>query len=377
MKLDIWSIGIIIIIFQGIFLLSILLVSAEKRRKRGNIFLFALILAFLWFLSEFLAIRTKYDIGFDLFYGTRYGSWFLLGPLTLFFFRSVTTTQRKFSKKDALHFFPFLVFVLIVPLLSSDTLSSRQIHYGMLAVFDHRKKVVTPFEYLYSVLFVLQFVHLGGYLVYNQIRISSYSEGLKREYSNINQVIWLKILNLLLMATLMLASVYLYVLFASDFYRRFLDYIYVLPMGFFIYSVGYRMAGIHWPVPTQKEAKYVNSSLTEDEKADYAERIKRLMQQDKPYLKNDLRLKELATLLQMSTHHLSQTINETYDCSFFDLINRYRVQEAKEIIRSQPRLTMLQVTFDAGFNNKTSFVNAFKKFEKMTPSQFRQRSDNS
>lgn len=377
MKPDIWSIGIIIIIFQGIFLLSVLLVAAEKRKKRGNTYLIALILVLLWFLSEFLTIRSRYDVGLDLFYGTRYGSWLLLGPLTLFFFRSITTPRWKFSPKDVLHLLPFLIFAIAVPLLSSDALSSRQVHYGMLAVFDHRKKVVTPFEYQYSILFVLQFVHLGCYLFINQTTIKKYAEGLKREYSSINQVIWLKVLNLLLIATLVLASVYLYVLFASDFYRRYLDYIYVLPMGFFIYSVGYRMAGIHWPVPTQKETKYMNSSLTEDEKENYAERIKTLMQHDKPYLKNDLRLKELATLLQMSTHHLSQTINEIYDCSFFDLINRYRVQEAKEIIRSQPQLTMLQVTFDAGFNNKTSFVNAFKKFEKMTPSQFRQRSTNS
>ena len=37
---------------------------------------------------------------------------------------------------------------------------------------------------------------------------------------------------------------------------------------------------------------------------------------------------------------------------------------------------MIKVAFESGFNNKTSFVNAFKKFEKVTPSEFRAIKDN-
>ncbi|MGB5818657.1 MAG: helix-turn-helix domain-containing protein [Saonia sp.] len=369
--MDIWSILIVVIIFQGLFLLSVLLMSPKKRTKKGNGYLSFLILLFIWFLSEFLAIRNTFHLNFDIFYGTRYGSWLLLGPLTFFFFKSITDSQWRFSRMDLFHFLPFLIFVLIIPLWSTDSLSSRQIHYGMLSVFDYRKKVVTPFEYLYSVLFILQYIHLGLYLIKNIKTIKTYSEDLKLEYSHINHVIWLWVFNILLIFVLLMASVYLYILFASDFYKRSLDYIYVLPMGFFVYSIAYRLAGIHWLSVEQKERKYSGSSLKTNEKEQYALLLKNLMLKDKPYLKNDLRLKELAHMLDINAHHLSQIINENFKCSFFDFINQYRIEEAKQLILAQPRLTMLQVTFDSGFNNKTSFVNAFKKFEKITPSRFR------
>ena len=95
------------------------------------------------------------------------------------------------------------------------------------------------------------------------------------------------------------------------------------------------------------------------------------MNEKKPYLKNELRLNDLAELLPISPHHLSQFLNEYNKTSFFDFINEYRVQEAKRIIQETPEFTLLQVGYEAGFNNKTSFVNAFKRFAGQTPSIYR------
>jgi len=376
MNLDFWSVVIIVIIFQGLFLLSVLLFSPKKRFKRGNIYLFSLIALFIWFLAEFLAIRNTFMININVFYGTRYGSWLLVGPLTYFYFKSIKDQQWKFSKFDALHFLPFLAFVLLIPILSGDSLSTRQIHYGMLSVFDYRKKTVTPFEYLYSVIFFVQFIHLGIYLIYNAITVKRYSHQLKMEYSKVNSTRWLSIFNVLLIITLVFASLFLYILFTQDFYRRELDYIYVVPMGLFVYSIAYRLSGIQWlPLDNTVIPKYHTSSLKTLEKEDYAARLHQLMGAEKPYLKNDLRIKELAEMLDIGGHHLSQVINENFQCTFFDFINKHRVQEAKELITAHPRHTLLQIAFDAGFNNKTSFVNAFKKFEGKTPSAFKRDQD--
>ncbi|MDH7444703.1 helix-turn-helix domain-containing protein [Aquimarina sp. 2201CG14-23] len=142
-------------------------------------------------------------------------------------------------------------------------------------------------------------------------------------------------------------------------------------MGFFIYSVGYYLSGIQWMSIDEKETKYNSSSLSTDEIQGYAKQLKQVMLHDTPHLKNDLRLKDLANMMNVSTHSISQIINQSFMCSFFDFINQYRIEEAKKLIIAKPEITLLQVAFDAGFNNKTSFVNAFKKFEKKTPSTFR------
>lgn len=371
MTLDFWSIAIIIIIFQGFFFASVLLLSSKKRALARNSYLVALIFLFIWFLAEFLSVRNVYKVDFDLFYGTRYGSWLLLGPLTYFFFKSITATPWRFKNTDIVHFVPFLLFVVLIPLISGQSLSSRQIHYGMLAVFDHRPKTVSTFEYLYSNIFYVQFLHLGGYLFFNFKVIRIYTIKLKNTYSNIDAIIWLKIFNISLIVTLVLAAVYLYILFESDAYHRSLDYIYVLPMGFFIYSVGYRLSGIDWLPVDPSPKKYSSSSLKKHQKSAYIRQLETLMDHERPYLKNDLRIKDLASKLGVSTHHLSQLLNEHYHCSFFDYINRFRVNEAKRIIVAQPKRNLLKIAFEAGFNNKTSFVNAFKKFEQKTPSTFR------
>ncbi len=370
MRLDIWSILILVIIFQGFFFLSALLLSAEKRKKHSTRYLLFITLLFIWFLAEFLSVRNVFKVPLDIFYGTRYGSWMLLGPLTYFYFKSVTDSTWRFSKKHWLHLLPFVIFVIIIPSVSGQSLSRRQIHYGMLAVFDHRPKTVTAFEYLYSTVFYLQFIHLASYLFANSRIIKRYRKRLKQTHAVVNNVRWLLIFNGALTACLVLASTYLYILFSSDFYSRSLDYIYVIPMGLFLYSLGYYLSGVSW----QKVAapkKYQSSSLKSAEKSALLSKLETFMQEEKPYLKNDLRLHDLASELSTNDHHLSQVINEHYQCSFFDYVNQHRITEAKRLIMEHPNHTLLKIAFEAGFNNKTSFVNAFRKFEKMTPSSFR------
>lgn len=53
----------------------------------------------IWFLAEFLAIRNKIYINLNVLYGTRYGSWYLLGPLTFLNFKLIIDTFWKFIKE--------------------------------------------------------------------------------------------------------------------------------------------------------------------------------------------------------------------------------------------------------------------------------------
>lgn len=368
--MDIWSILIVILIAQGLFNLSLLIRSSIKRSEPRNKYLIFITLALIWFLIEFLSVRQTFKVPVNLFYGTRYGSWFLLGPLTFYFFQTITKDGWKFQWKSTWHLLPFLIFTVLVPILSNESLSYRQIHYGMLAVFDYRPKTVTPFEYLYSTIFYVQFIHLGLYLLYNLFSIRRYVTQLKNQYSSIKNLVWMKIFNGLLIGILVLVSAYLYILFQSDVYERSLDYIYVVPIGLFIYALSYKLSNQNW-LPVKEVPKYNASTLKTNERSNYAKQLDQLMIEEKPYLKNDLRLKDIAALLEMSHHHVSQLINEHYDCSFFDFINRYRVKEAEQLMAKFPKNNLLQVAFDAGFNNKTSFNNAFKKFNGKTPSEYR------
>jgi AraC-like DNA-binding protein len=59
--------------------------------------------------------------------------------------------------------------------------------------------------------------------------------------------------------------------------------------------------------------------------------------------------------------------------SFYDVINSYRVEEAKRLLLDEKNrnYTILSVGFEAGFNSKTTFNTVFKKFTGVTPTEYR------
>ena len=102
-------------------------------------------------------------------------------------------------------------------------------------------------------------------------------------------------------------------------------------------------------------------------------KITSLMEQDKLYQETDLTLQTLADKLKIPSYQVSQAINDGMNKNFYDLINSYRVEEAKRLLLN-PRnrnYTILSVGFEAGFNSKTTFNTVFKKFTGLTPTDFR------
>ncbi len=369
---DIWSILIIVFVFQGVFILVSVLTSSRRRRKKESTFLVLIVCMLLWLLLEFLFVRNKLDLKLTVFYGTRYGSWFLLGPLVLFYFKSITRKDWKFSKAHLAHFIPFALFVLVIPLLFEKVINERQVHYGMLSVFDHRKKVITPLQYVYSAIFIAQFLHLAYYLMNSLALVGQYQRLLRNEYARIDKnVNWLRAFLIAFVLILAFTSLFLFILFKTDIYRRHLDYLYVLPTGLLLYMIGYYLVDVNWDAVDKSIAKYANSSLNRENMAAYLQKLEGLLQNEKVYLNPGIRLKDLAEKMNISAHHLSQIINEQYQLSFFDFINKHRVETAKQLILENPDRLLIDIAFESGFNNKTSFVNAFKKFTNTTPSKFR------
>ena len=92
----------------------------------------------------------------------------------------------------------------------------------------------------------------------------------------------------------------------------------------------------------------------------------------KEYLQNDINLKKVASELKTQPHVLSSFLNQHYRMHFNELINYYRVQYIKDgmMNRQWENFTLEAIATKAGFNNRTTFLSAFKKFTGMTPSGF-------
>ena len=98
-----------------------------------------------------------------------------------------------------------------------------------------------------------------------------------------------------------------------------------------------------------------------------------VMEHDKLYQEAELTLQQLSDRLLVPSYIVSQVINEKMNKNFYDLVNGYRVEEAKRLLVN-PRnknFTVLSVGFEAGFNSKTSFNTVFKKLTGLTPTEYR------
>jgi YesN/AraC family two-component response regulator len=64
-------------------------------------------------------------------------------------------------------------------------------------------------------------------------------------------------------------------------------------------------------------------------------------------------------------------LNE-YGLTFKQLINKMRIEEAKRLLQESD-LRITDIAMNVGFNELTYFNRLFKKYEKMTPSGFRDK----
>jgi AraC-like DNA-binding protein len=117
--------------------------------------------------------------------------------------------------------------------------------------------------------------------------------------------------------------------------------------------------------------KYARSALSSEQAGRIAAKIEVAMERDKVYLDPSISLYKLARQVGAPANHISQTLNEHLETSFFDYVNRWRIRAAKPCIASGSE-TILDVAMMVGFNARSSFYKAFRRETGQTPSEYRQ-----
>ncbi|OJJ19271.1 hypothetical protein BKI52_20885 [marine bacterium AO1-C] len=121
------------------------------------------------------------------------------------------------------------------------------------------------------------------------------------------------------------------------------------------------------------KGKYYSSSLSQTNAQQYAQELQQMMSNEKPYLNPDLTLAKLAQSLNITTHTLSQVINEQFHQTYAEFVAHYRIEAAKQalVAPDNPPKKIASIAFEVGFNTLSAFNTLFKKQTGMTPSSFR------
>ncbi len=214
-----------------------------------------------------------------------------------------------------------------------------------------------------------------GYLIAAFIQVHNYSREIKNTHSSTARIN-LQWMNFILIGFMIKWSCDICFLFA-DFGTTFSQVaLFTSRAALFVFINLMVYKGLKQPyvfLGKQLEFPIRRQSLSEASKETYLQKLRNYMEKEKPYLEPELTLEQLSKMVAIPPRSLTTVLNECLNQNFYDFINSYRVREsARILLESTPRYkTVLEVLFESGFNNKSSFNTAFKKHNGMTPTEFR------
>ena len=117
--------------------------------------------------------------------------------------------------------------------------------------------------------------------------------------------------------------------------------------------------------------KYTKVSLDSDARSRI---LKKLSETDNlsPHLcANNISLTNLASAIGEKSQYITQVLNQDLSTNFYEYVTAHRMEEVKRKLLSNPCESILNIAYDTGFNSKSTFNAAFKKYTGVTPSAFR------
>jgi len=357
---------------QGVFLSAVLFFH-RRGNAAANRLLAALVLLFSLRLAEFSAYWTLFFLNVPELLFTTSAFQFLFGPLLYLYARTILRSGSRLRWFDPLHAIPFVIHVIyLVPfyLLSAaekqtvfeQTILSLHPKLGAGFMISESSQIIHLAIYSLAAFFLVTRATIGRSSIAT-IRTS----WLRKMLAGFGIFVFLNLLHFLELA------------FFGYEYIVAVDLGVMFFQAVFVYAIGYasiRHPEIHANVSSKTDgSRYERSGLTGEQAKDYLYRLTRAMEVDRLYKDSDMSLPILAEKLNLSSHHVSQVLNEQLQMNFYDFLNRYRIEEAKQLLSSSDasESTILAIAMEVGFNTKASFNSAFKKHTRMTPSEFRSR----
>ncbi|KQB99312.1 AraC family transcriptional regulator [Pedobacter sp. Hv1] len=119
--------------------------------------------------------------------------------------------------------------------------------------------------------------------------------------------------------------------------------------------------------------RYANKKIADEQAQSLTEKLHKVILEQQLYKNPDLKLNDLAKKINVSSHQLSQLLNDNLSKSFAAYINEYRINEACELIINDKGIKLEAIGYEVGFNSKSTFYTAFKKHKNTTPTLYRER----
>lgn len=150
-------------------------------------------------------------------------------------------------------------------------------------------------------------------------------------------------------------------------------------VGALSFSFTFYLTVIIWFLKRRKETlsfltvpiKYGNRKIAPEKVTSLQERLAELFEKEEIYKDPSLKLLDVANMINIPSHSLSQFLNDNVGMSFSNYVNSYRIQAAEIMLESNDILTLEAIGNECGFRSNSSFYAAFKKIKGITPAQYK------
>ena len=351
------SIGKIIVFMM--ILLSVFLFTVKTKNKMPNT-IFGIYLLVITF--DLIGLFTNKTLQYPAIQNLKVASSLLQLPLFYLYVLSACYSNFKITKKHAIHFFLFIVFLVIFYITDASNQSLL----------------------LYEIVSEIQFI---SYIIAIFIVLEKYKTIYLENYSNANYAVYKWLFQITLFSCIAHSFVLVRWFLSNSIYQEYVLNINLL-ISFSVLSITifFVLKALYYPqlftginmnleplsTTSKKKTKALSAKESEVE-SQYLETLITFMNDKKPYLDFELTLQKLSIKTKIPEKELSLLINHHLGKHFFDFINEYRINDAKKLLQapSKKDLTVLEILYEVGFNSKSSFYSAFKKATNQTPTQYR------
>ncbi|CAM3175167.1 AraC family transcriptional regulator [Chryseobacterium flavum] len=325
-------------------LLSVFLVTVKTERKLPNYLFAAFLLISVVDLSGFFLTTPDHNV----IKGFKVSSILLQMPVYYLYVNAACYYNFTLNKKHLIHGLPFLFFF----------------------IWFSMKGITGQGDWLFDIISTIQYYY---YIVAVFLTLKTFKKLYQENYSSNHDLTykWLSQTTVLFLIGNFFVLIRGFVQNGSTLFLALYTFssVFVLfVISWFVLNALYRpnlLAGIN------KDLVPVNPVTEFKEEPEQLKHLLKFMETEKPYLNDKLTLQKLAEQIDMSEKQLSLLINQYTGKHFFDFINEFRINDAKELLKDQPQLTVLEILYEVGFNSRSSFYTAFKKETRVTPTEYR------
>ncbi len=330
------------------------ILAPAHRRERLMLFIFYGALAIL-LIEEFIILNYAgdkahlgmYPVGFDLF---------LIGPSLYLYYRLIFDRDFSLNRIHLLHFIPAAGSVVMKAVISTLPVTE-----GGAGGFPSLRYWLLYGYALFGIFL------LAGYfiLILSRLRIITIYQGRPKDRFYY------------LTMTFALSGFLIMLLVSAGHLCGILQLFKLSVALLSLNIIAWFFAGVRYPgfiTSFRKEVKALQyqRSLMRGLNVDMLRnRLEDLMGEEKIFRNEELTLADVAQMLSVTSHQLSELLNRYNGEHFNVYINRYRVGEAKELLTSSPDLSITTIAYRVGFNSKSAFYRAFSRFTGVSPTEFR------